>query len=143
MVKRRRKARAGKGSTDLEKAIHEGRQRQVYQLGHSWVLGLPRWVRARLGCVEGGPIYLHDEGREEVVLSALPLRQGGRPAGRKLEQDLARAKRLGYVGVQNRGDFPIVGIAQTRRNGRMAVAPSIDSRQAKSAPLTADFTAAT
>lgn len=40
-----------------------------------------------------------------------------------------RAKRLGHVGAQNRGDFPIVNIAQTRRNGRMAVAPSMDSQR--------------
>jgi hypothetical protein len=55
----------------------------------------------------------------------------------------ARAKALGHVGVQNRGDFPIVDFAQIRRNRRVAVAPSMDSRQAKSAPSTADFSSVT
>ena len=41
----------------------------------------------------------------------------------------ARAKRLGYVGVHNRGDFPIVNIAQMRRNGRMVTAPSMDRQR--------------
>lgn len=86
------------------------------------------------------PSRLYDRVAE---LCGLPSRQKspGRVAhGKRLG---ARAKRLGHVGVQNGGDFPIVNIAQTRRNGRMAVAPSIDSRREKSTPLTADFTAAT
>ena len=55
----------------------------------------------------------------------------------------ARAKRLGYVGVKNRDDFPIVRIAQTRRSEPLAVALSMGSRQAKSAHSTADFTTVT
>ena len=35
-----------------------------------------------------------------------------------------RAKMLGYVGVQSRGDFPIVNIAQTRRKGQTTSPPS-------------------
>ena len=57
-------------------------------------------------------------------LCGLPLKKKspGRVAhGKRLG---VRAKVLGHVGVQNRGDFPIVDFAQTRQDGHMAELPT-------------------
>ena len=41
----------------------------------------------------------------------------------------AKAKALGHVGAQNRGDFPIVDFAQTRQDGHMAELPTMGSQR--------------
>lgn len=92
--KRPRQRRSPDLPPEVERAQQDGRQRRVYRLGHSWVLSLPHWARRRLECLAGGAVYLHDEGRDEFVLSPVPVRVGGRPSTIKLQQDLAAAKRL-------------------------------------------------
>ena len=70
------------------------------------------------------PRRLHDRVAE---LCGLPLRKKspGRVAqGKRLG---AQAKQLGYVGIQNRGGFPIVDSAQTRRKGQTTPSPSQDT----------------
>ena len=71
------------------------------------------------------PSKLHNRVAE---LCGLPLRKKspGRVAhGKRLG---TRAKALGHVGIQKQGDFPIVDLAQTRQDGRMAVVPSMRSQ---------------
>lgn len=94
MIQRGRRPRPEASTKEEDRARQEGRQRRVYRVGHSWLLALPRWARERLDCIAGGVIYLHDEGRDEIVVSALPVRPGGRPSGLKLARELAEAKRL-------------------------------------------------
>ena len=68
-------------------------QRRVYRVGNSWVVPVPRRLRAALGRLEGGDIYWHYGRGGEAVVSANAQRIGGRPPGLGLQKEVDRLRR--------------------------------------------------
>jgi hypothetical protein len=75
------------------KAKDEGRQRQLYRSGNSFVVPVPPWVRALIGKRDGGSVYWHEFRPGEAILSAEPKRIGGHPSGDAAQRRLGRLTR--------------------------------------------------
>ena len=68
-------------------------QRRLRKVGNSYVMAVPRAVRAHLGVKHEGLLYWHLVGPREAVLTPHPVRVGGKPLGLHLTVDLAGARK--------------------------------------------------
>ncbi|MDP3909321.1 MAG: hypothetical protein Q8Q14_02930 [Gemmatimonadales bacterium] len=68
-------------------------QRKLRKVGDSYVMAVPRAVRAHLGVKHEGLLYWHLVGPREAVLTPHPVRVGGKPLGLHLTADLAGARK--------------------------------------------------
>ena len=68
-------------------------QRKLSKRGNSYVMAVPRAVRAHLGVKHEGLLYWHLVGPREAVLTPHPVRVGGKPLGLHLTVDLAGARK--------------------------------------------------
>jgi hypothetical protein len=63
-------------------------QRRTYRLRNSWIVALPREVRAHLKLKGGEDVYWHVTGANEVALTKHERREGGRPSLDKLRREI-------------------------------------------------------
>jgi hypothetical protein len=92
---KRKRPRKVEADEDREKAQakDEGRQRQLYRSGNSYVVPVPPWVRSLMEKRDGGSVYWHEFRPGEGILSAEPRRVGGHPSGDAAQRRIGRLTR--------------------------------------------------
>jgi hypothetical protein len=70
-----------------------GEQRRIGRRGNSWVVPVPRAIRAHLRRLDGGDVFWHLGAAREAHVTSGAQRIGGKPPGARLDRDLDQARR--------------------------------------------------